>query len=68
MKKLTYYLLTIKGYSIKINRCKTIAKVKRLIKLDKVYDVTRVIEIRHKMIFEAIYRDSKSQPLNKIRA
>ena len=68
MKKSTYYLLTIKGYSIRMKRFKTIAKVRRLIKLGKVYDVTQITKNKRSMVFEQIYRDSKSQPLNRIKA
>lgn len=67
MKKSTYYLLTIKGYSIRMKRFKTIAKVRRLIKLGKVYDVTQITKNKRSLVFEQIYRDSKSQPLNKIK-
>lgn len=60
MKKSTYYLLTIKGYSIRMKRFKTIAKVRRLIKLGKVYDVTQITKNKRSLVFEQIYRDSKS--------
>ena len=68
MKKLTYYWLSIKSDEPKMLHCRTIAKARRLIKTDKIYSVTRIVETKHKTSFEKIYRDCKKFPLNKIKA